>query len=213
MIRSKQVMYHLVDGYVPSYYIETNLKVPVTDPSIADLSGNPGTDWVTQAYAYVISAVDGQILFRKNLVQNDSFTYRVWADPVTKIPYDSPAGNDVIPKINSTPDGVQYPFTGLNDITLQNYPFSRNDPWLAPGATETVGNNVDAYVDLFNPDGLNPTAAPADPATGDFRAQITRARSVPAHPGSRLQSGVGRSTPGRYSATVLRRQFSARLVL
>jgi hypothetical protein len=188
VIRSKQVMYHLVDGYVPSYYIETNLKVLVTDPSIADLSGIPGTDWVTQAYAYVISAVDGQILFRKNLVQNDSFTYRVWADPVTKIPYDSPAGNDVIPKINSTPDGVQYPFTGLNDITLQNYPFSRNDPWLAPGATETVGNNVDAYVDLFNPDGLNPTAAPADPATGDFRAQITA-------PGQFLHTQVPDSNP------------------
>jgi hypothetical protein len=193
VIRSKQVMYHLVDGYVPSYYIETNLKVQVTDLSTADLSGNPGTNWVTQAYAYVISAVDGQILFRKNLVQNDSFTYRVWADPVTRIPYDSPAGNDVIPKINNTPDAVQYPFAAANDITLQNYPFSRNDPWLAPGANETAGNNVDAYVDLFNPDGRNPPASPSDPAIGDFRAQITA-------PGQFLHTQVPDSDPATAEA-------------
>src|SRR6185295_1444450 len=127
----------------------------------------------TEAYSYVISAIDGQILFRKNLTQNDTYTYRVFADPTTKIPYDSPAGNAAVPKVVASPDGVQYPFLSPNDITLQNYPFSRNDPWLPPGATATIGNNVDAYVDLFNPDGLNPSGLPSDPATADFRAQIT----------------------------------------
>jgi large repetitive protein len=175
LVRSRQVMYHLVDQYIPSYYIEINVLIPMPDSSSVDLSGNPQIEWVTEAYSYVISAADGQILFRKNLSQNDAYTYRVFADPTTKIPYDSPAGNAVVPKIFASPDGVQYPFLSQNDITLQNYPFSRNDPWLPPGATETVGNNVDAYVDLINPDGLNPSGPPADPATADFRAQITSA--------------------------------------
>jgi hypothetical protein len=50
-----------------------------------------------------------------------------------------------------------------------------NDPWLAPGATETVGNNVDAYMDLANPDGFNPAGAPTSGTTNDFRAQLTAA--------------------------------------
>jgi|GEM_PF-543808 len=171
-VRVKQVMYHMVDQYVPAYYIETNVLIQGENSSV-DLSGAPGTSWDNQAYSYVISATDGQMLFRKNLIANDVYTYRVWADPVTKIPYDSPAGNDVHPKIVPLPDGTQYPFIAPNDITLQNYPFSRNDPWLPPGSTETVGNNVNAYVDLFNPDGFSPTGSPADPATADFRALIT----------------------------------------
>src|SRR6185436_6621599 len=39
------------------------------------------------------------------------------------------------------------------------------DPWLPPGATETLGNNVDAYVDVNNPDGFTPGL--------DFRADVT----------------------------------------
>jgi hypothetical protein len=137
------------------------------------LRENPSPPWETQAYSYVISATDGEILSRRNLIQNDAYTYRVWADPVTKIPYDTPAGNDVHPNIAALPNGVQYPFVATNDITLENFPFSRNDPWLPPGATETAGNNVDAYVDLVNPDGYNPVPPAGNTASGDFRAQIT----------------------------------------
>jgi hypothetical protein len=190
-VRMKKVYFHVADGLVPAYYVETSVTVRDGVSSEGVFIGNMSID----SYSYVISAVDGSILFRKNLSEDLSggqnvlppggFTYRVWADPVTGIPYDTPAGNDVHPKINPTPDGVQYPFLGMQDVQLPNYPFSQNDPWIAPGATETVGNNADAYLDLFgltdaqgNPttdDGLSPVAAPADPPTGDFRAQITAA--------------------------------------
>jgi hypothetical protein len=192
-VRMKKVYFHLPEGLVAAYYVETS--VISRDGVSADgvFIGNMSID----SYSYVINASDGSILFRKNLTDDlaggstqnvlppGGFTYRVWADPVTGIPYDQPAGNAVTPKINPVPDGVQYPFLGTNDIQLPNYPFSQNDPWIAPGATETVGNNADAYLDLFgltdaqgNPttdDGLSPVAAPADPPTGDFRAQITSA--------------------------------------
>ncbi|HEV7765634.1 MAG TPA: M36 family metallopeptidase [Thermoanaerobaculia bacterium] len=191
-VRMRKVLFHLPEGLVPAYYIETS--VVSRDGVSADgvFIGNTTTD----SYSYVISAVDGSILFRKNLTEAHSttpqdvlppggFTYRVWADAITGIPYDSPAGNSVHPKIVPLPDGGQHPFLAMQDVTLPYFPFSQGDPWIAPGATETVGNNADAYLDLFgladaqgNPttdDGLIPVAPPADPPTGDYRGQITAA--------------------------------------
>jgi hypothetical protein len=165
-------MFHLPGGYVPAYYVEARIYVPSTDPSV--ISETPL--FTELGYAYVVSAVDGRVLFRHNQVSHSTdFSYRVWADPTTKLPADSPAGNGVHPKLNPVPDGAQYPFVAQSDVTLSNYPFSRNDPWLPAGATETNGNNVDAFVNLFSPDGLgNPvTTTPTDFPTGDFRAQIT----------------------------------------
>jgi hypothetical protein len=213
-VRMKKVYFHLPEGLVAAYYIETSVISRNGVSAEGVFIGNMSID----NFSYVISAVDGSILFRKNLTEELSngnpnvlppggFTYRVWADPVTGIPYDTPAGNAVHPKINPTPDGVQYPFVATNDVQLPNYPFSQNDPWIAPGATETVGNNADAYLDLFgltdaqgNPttdDGLSPIAAPADPPTGDFRAQITAADQF-----------LHTTTPDVISATAEARQGS-----
>lgn len=181
-VRVKKVYYHAAAGLEPGYYVEVIARTP----GHATIDG-----YELEGYSYVISAIDGRVLFRHNLIADaqapakhmqsnaglppGGFTYRVWADPTTGIPYDEPSGNGVHPKIVASPDGTQYPFLAPNDVTLANYPFSMNDPWLAPGSTETVGNNADAYMDLINPDGYGPVAAPADPATGDFRAQITAA--------------------------------------
>ncbi|HEX8409233.1 MAG TPA: M36 family metallopeptidase, partial [Thermoanaerobaculia bacterium] len=107
-----------------------------------------------------------------NLTNEAAYTYRVWADPTGR-PQDTPAGNSAHPHPTGTPDGFQAALIGQTDITVANYPFSMNDPWLPDGVNETVGNNVDAYSDLFYPNGLWPIATPATPATGDFRAQAT----------------------------------------
>ncbi|HKP69688.1 MAG TPA: M36 family metallopeptidase [Pyrinomonadaceae bacterium] len=172
--RVKQVMFHLPEGYVPAYYVETSVMVPTNKP-VLSMTGEPALEEL--GYSYVISAVDGQLLFRKNQVAEQSYSYRVWADPVTKIPYDTPAGNGVHPKATALPDGLQFSFVSQQDVALQNFPFSMNDPWLPAGATETSGNNVDAFLNLFSPDGFgNPTTTtPTDVPTGDYRAQITGA--------------------------------------
>ncbi len=162
LLRAKKVMFHLPEGYIPAYYLEADIYVPTLD--ILNVSGNVMT--AERAYSYVISAVDGTILFRNNLVDDVSYTYRVWADPITKIPYDTPAGNDTDPKLNPAPDGAQYPFVIQNDIALQNYPFSRNDPWLPAGSTETVGNNADAFVNLINGTAPNYTVTTTDNGYG-----------------------------------------------
>lgn len=157
-LRSRKVYFHLQDGLTPGYYVEVIARDPVSD--------------TVDAYAYVVSAIDGRILFRNNLTAEVAYTYRVWADPTGR-PQDTPAGNAAHPHPTGTPDGFQAPLIAQTDITLANYPFSMNDPWLPEGMNETVGNNVDAYSDLFSPNGLWPVAPPATPATGDFRAQAT----------------------------------------
>lgn len=177
-LRVKQVYYHLADGLEAAYYVEVHARTGAQPDDVLMADGSPLA--MSESFSYVVSAVNGEILFRKNLsseLEPGGFTYRVWADPVTGIPHDGPAGNDVHPKVNATPDGAQATFTAPGDVTLPSYPFSQNDPWLAPGATETSGNNVDAYLNLFAPDGIgNPvTTTPSDPPTGDYRAQITAA--------------------------------------
>jgi len=187
--RIKKVYYHLVDEYVPAYYIEADVYLPSSGGDV--LSAETG-GWMPEerAYSYVISATDGQVLFRNNLIAEQKvksggsesnlgpggFTYRVWADPATGIPYDTPAGNGPHPKAVTTPDGAQFPFVSPNNVQLPNFPFSQNDPWLAPGSTTTSGNNVEAFVNLVNAggnvdNGFGPAAEPpADPPTGDHHA-------------------------------------------
>jgi hypothetical protein len=162
--RVKQVMYHTDKGFVPAYYVEEQVSVPSED---ATTISEDGAAVQTEAlyYAYVISAADGQLLFRKNLTENDAYTYRVWAGTSGVFtPFDGPQGN-VGPYPTAALSGFNTPFVSPNDVTLQNSPFSKNDPWLPAGATETTGNNADAYVDLGSGDGFQ--------AATDFRATVT----------------------------------------
>jgi hypothetical protein len=115
--------------------------------------------------AYVVSAANGEFLFRHSLTQNDAFTYRVWADNTAiHAPLDGPQGNGATPHPTGLPSFYQPAFIPPVLQTLQNGPISTNDPWLPPSATQTVGNNVDAYADLASPDGFS---------AGDLRASTT----------------------------------------
>lgn len=148
-LRAKKVLFHLADRLEPGWYVEV------------------ASD--TAAYAYVVSADDGSILFRASQVANDAFTYRVWADPAgLHLPMDSPEGNGPTPDSTGVPDYFVPPYVSSGLVTLQNGPISTNDPWLAPGATVTTGNNVDAYADITAPDGYN---------AGDVRPTTTSANT------------------------------------
>jgi hypothetical protein len=178
-VRMKKVYFHTPEGIEPAYYIEV-----IGQSASVDTAARIDSGVDSDGYSYVISAVDGSILFRNNLMADAAgkpgneaslapggFTYRVWADPSTGIPYDTPAGNAVHPKINVAVDGVQYPFVTMQNVQLPNYPFSQNDPWLAAGSTQTTGNNVEAFADLQTPDGFTPVnEPPVDPPIGDHHA-------------------------------------------
>jgi hypothetical protein len=168
--RAKKVYFTLPNGLQPAYYVELHVGT----------KGSNDADY----YSFVISATDGSLLFRNNLTVQDSFTYNVWADPVSFIPYDGPHGPDATPHPTGTPDRYQAPFIAHSQITLQNFPFSQNDPWLPNNATQTTGNNVDAYADLVAPDGFQPEQVgnlrdirPSTTAPGvfDYTYDVTKA--------------------------------------
>ena len=144
-VRVKRVYFHLPDRFEPAYYVERG------------------------AYSYVISSVNGAILFRNNLIADQSapasFAYRVWAgSDGDHLPFSGPQGYDGTPSPSGVADGYQPTFVLPNLVTLTHGSISTGDPWLPATATETTGNNADAYADIFAPDGFS---------TGDMRARIT----------------------------------------
>jgi hypothetical protein len=149
--RARRVWFPLADRLEAAYLVEVSAGEASSDHS--DL------------VAYAVSAADGRILFRKDLVVQDAFTYRVWADATTFTPHDGPHGIASSPHPTGIPDR-HYPMPVASSlVTLQSAPFSRNDPWLPAGATQTNGNNVDVYADAAAPDGFQ--------ATTDFRSTVT----------------------------------------
>ena len=82
--------------------------------------------------------------------------------PASMIPFDGPHGTRSrrTPPERRTPTGP--PTSRRSLVTLQNcLPYSRDDFWLPANATQTTGNNVDAYVDIAAPDGFQPDGRPA----------------------------------------------------
>lgn len=148
-LRVRKTFFHLPGRLVPAY--QTEFMAP------------------SQSYSYVIDANSGEILFRHDIMASDLYGYRVYGETSGALrPYDGPQGNDPTPHPTGLPDFYAPSFLSPNLLTIQNTPFSRNDPWLATGATTLTGNNVDAYADLVSPDGFN---------TGDLRATPTAANT------------------------------------
>ncbi|MCC6334141.1 MAG: myxosortase-dependent M36 family metallopeptidase [Myxococcales bacterium] len=148
--RVRKVFYGTDRELVPAFHVEL------------EVGQGTGSDF----FAYVISAHDGALLYRQNLTAADSFSYRVWADPTSAFPADGPQGLAGSPHPTATPSGFNPAYVAPSLVTLQNGPLSTMDPWLPAGATETTGNNVEAYADLAAPDGFG---------TGDLRASATAA--------------------------------------
>lgn len=158
--RVKPVYFRTAEGLVAAHYVELNV----------------GSTEGERYYSYVVSAQDGSILFRHNLTAElTPFSYRVWADTTAPfVPYAGPQGRNGTPHPTGRPDGYQATFTQPNLVTLVNAvtdpaSVAASDPWLADTATETVGNNVNAYANLTGDD---PMEAP-----GDYRADVTGAHT------------------------------------
>lgn len=143
------------------------------------IASGESADGASQSgFGYVIDAANGKVLARNNLVAYEKFNYYVYGDE--NGPYDGPLGNDKVP-FTSMPSAPYDRTPGvMNDISLEHGPISTGDPWLASGATETKGNNTDAYLDLdgvLNPDGSDGPNDGFTPNSADFRAQTNGANS------------------------------------
>lgn len=150
-IRTKPVYFDLRSSLEPAYYVEIS----------AGERGGSNSDM----YGYVISAKTGKMLFRKDFTENEAYVYRVFADNFgTGLPWDGPQGKEGQPNPLAAP-GFLPTLKRPNAVLLESGPISTGDPWLLPIASETSGNNVDAYADLSEPDGYFRLA-------GDFRADV-----------------------------------------
>ncbi|NOK34061.1 histidine kinase [Corallococcus exercitus] len=154
--RARQVYFMLAGKLEPAWYVEVN--------------AGPKAARSSQYYGYVVSAATGAVLFRNDLSADagTAFTYKVWAETTAPfLPDDGPQGTDATPHPTGTRDGYQAPLDRPQQaVSLSNSPFSKDDPWLPANATQTTGNNVDAYADLVAPDGFTPGSA-------DLRAETT----------------------------------------
>ncbi len=137
-VRVKEVFFPERDALEPAYRVELLLAEPHG-----------------AARSFVISAVDGRVLFQNDLVRFEDFQIRTWASADTLMPMDGPQGNAFAPHPTGKPDRVKLTYVPTQLVKLQNFPFSKNDPWLPTGAAETRGNNVDAYSDVASPNGFS----------------------------------------------------------
>ena len=147
--RVKPVYYPLPDRLVAAYFVEVDAR----EDGSRDLD----------AYAYVVAADDGRVLHRVTLTHAATFGYRVWADETgDHRPKDGPLA-DFTPYPGTMPMGT-YPDGAPPSMIAMDGFNQPKDPWLPEGATESSGNNVDAYTDDDDPDGFSP---------GDLRASVT----------------------------------------
>jgi len=149
-----------------------------------DFYAGPADSNDSAAYRYVIDAASGRVLERRDLTVSEGpgdggsstapaeFHYRVFAESANQRPLDGPQIG-VSPHPTGNPDGTLPPFVAPNLVTMGGFDDPAgshvSDPWLAPDALETTGNNADAYVDLSSPDGFTPGV--------DFRADLTGPRT------------------------------------
>lgn len=133
---------------------------------IVDAYTSSPTSTVGDAHRTVIDD-SGRVLSQRSLVADAAYQYRVWADATDKFPFDGPLA-DSTPHVTGTPDRSYPAYAPSQLVTVDglNHPagIAGSDPWLPVGATETLGNNVEAYADFNAPSGLT---------FGDFRATVT----------------------------------------
>lgn len=171
--RARKVYYARANGLEPAYYVE--------------LFANAKVNKQLMAYALVVSANDGSILHRENLKADAAYSYRVFAaTDGDHQPFDSPLGNGYAPFPGARPtDHPARHGAGSSLVTLDNAGIKTGDPWLADGATETIGNHVDACLDSFDVSGVAPVGLVAtdaiinrcQPEAGDMRPTTTGANS------------------------------------
>lgn len=166
--RIKPIWYPAERGLLAAYY--------------AEISGVRPGDERPLARAVIVAADDGRVLSSNDLIRDyQPFAYRAFATPQGH-PYNDPYGFTT-PHPTGLPDGWRPTVLApMNLVSLVNAGISTGDPWLPDGATETSGNNTDAYfdADIVGADGHctgEGVGTDYNPAEGDLRAQVTSANT------------------------------------
>jgi fungalysin metallopeptidase (M36)/fungalysin/thermolysin propeptide len=162
--RVKQVYFPADGRLIAAYYIET--------------LGWRADRAHAEGWGSVISAEDGRLLRRTKLTHDVAYSYRVFAD-AQGVPFNDAYGRTV-PHPTAQLDGfLPAAPAPMQLMTIEHAEISTGDPWLPPGATHTIGNNVDAFFNsLVAVDGVWDFVGDGpvlNPDEGDFRAPLTSA--------------------------------------
>jgi hypothetical protein len=114
-------------------------------------------------FRHIHAADDGRLLLRASLTSDATFQYRVWADATGDLRFQDGPQGDYTPHPTGHPDGFDPGFVKPNLVSMDGFD-KNHDPWLNAGATQSRGNNVDAYADLDFIDGFS---------AGDIRPTTT----------------------------------------
>ncbi|HEX3480155.1 MAG TPA: M36 family metallopeptidase [Kofleriaceae bacterium] len=118
------------------------------------------------AKRFLISDANGSVVRTVDLVANDAFVYRAFAETTgNRTPLDGALAN-FTPHPTGVPDG-SLPGPGPYNLVVMEAFNGPHDPWLATNATTTTGNNVDAFADI---------APPAGFGAGDIRPEVKSGR-------------------------------------
>ena len=141
---------------------------------IARAKGSKDND----GWLYAIAADTGRTLIRDSITAHDKFTYRVWAESGQhNIPMDGPLLRQAPLAGNVKPDVKETGAAGTVLVSVEGFnknPAGGADPWLPPTATESKGNNVDAYSDRNG--AANGTGDGFDVGI-DYRADVTSSKT------------------------------------
>jgi large repetitive protein len=158
--RARRVLARDGNAHVPAWEVELFGDAPpaaLTDPGIP----NP------IARRYLIRDDGGKMLGDTDLMQNDAFVYRVYAETTgNRRPLDGPL-TDFSPHPTGFPDGSAPPGIVSSSLVVMDAFNQTVDRWLPDNATTTSGNNADAFSDL---DGTQTFTA------GDVRPEVRAGR-------------------------------------
>jgi hypothetical protein len=152
--------------------IKVELKYFPLDAGLAVLSWSMILWQDNPAYYTLVSAEDGELLWRKNLTndQTQPATYAVYSS-------DSPAP---LSPTNALPgSGIQGAAVPRTSFTLISESVYNNLGWMNDGDNTTTGNNVDAGLDLVAPDGIDPGSRPTGSPSRVFDFIYNPAPGIP----------------------------------
>jgi large repetitive protein len=141
--------------------------VPIWNVEV--LGQKPGIDGMDPAARrFLVNDGDGRVVRDVNLIANDAFVYRAFADQTgNRRPFDG-ALKSFNPHPTGTPDGSVPGVASYNLVTIDSFNVN-HDPWLPANATTTSGNNVDAFADIAPPSGFS---------EGDIRPEVRAGRTL-----------------------------------
>jgi len=185
---SKELLRQLTKQYALKYQANTLKKTWYKRASkllpAYTLTANEIVNGAPAMYKLVLSAKDGELLEKYPLSHDmTAFTYNIYADSSADLPYQNPHGA-TSPHPTGVPSNIPpSTFVSQSEFSVTELSESTDDPWLADGATETVGNNVDVFFNFtrgldgsfdFFGDGYGPEyRVRGDAFDQDFRAPIT----------------------------------------